>query len=77
MNNAYTTVVDYYILSDISNSDIQPQIWNFQPRILISEDFDVWIWRLAYISSAEVLGFRYPAEGFIKSGLWINWVEEN
>ena len=35
--------------------DIRPRVW-------------VWIWRLVYISSAKVFGFRYPAEDFIKSG---------
>ena len=28
-----STVADYYILSDISNTDIRPQIWNSRPRI--------------------------------------------
>ena len=31
--NAITSVVDYYILSDISISDIRPQIRNSRPRI--------------------------------------------
>ena len=31
------TVTDYYILSDISISDIRPQIWNSRPRMLISD----------------------------------------
>ena len=35
--------------------DIRPRVW-------------VWIWGLVYKSSADVLGIRYPAEGFIKSG---------
>ena len=35
--------------------DIRPTVW-------------VWIRRLVYKSSAEVLGIRYPEEGFIKSG---------
>ena len=35
--------------------DIRPGVW-------------VWIWGLVNKSSAEVLGIRYPAEGFIKSG---------
>ena len=33
----FFTVTDKYILSDISNSDIWPQIWNSRPRIMISD----------------------------------------
>ena len=32
----FFTVTDYYIQSDISNSDIRPQIWNSRARIMIS-----------------------------------------
>ena len=39
--------------------DIPPRVW-------------VWIWRLVYISWADVLGFWYPAEVFIKFSPWIN-----
>ena len=34
--NQTSTMANYYILSDISISDIQPQIWNSRPRVLIS-----------------------------------------
>ena len=53
LQGEHSTVADYYILSDISNSDIRPQIWNSQPRVW------VWIRRLVYKSSAEVLRIRY------------------
>ena len=72
----WTTVADYYILSDFKfrcpatdlklsteDLDIWPRVW-------------VWIRRLAYISSAEVFGFKYLAEGFIKSGPWNNLVSK-
>ena len=49
----FTTVTDYYILSDIWISDVRRQIWNSWPR--------VWneIWRLLLKSLAEVLEIKY------------------
>ena len=49
----FTTVTDYYILSDIWISHVRPQIWNSWPR--------VWkeICRLLLKSLAEVLEIKY------------------
>ena len=55
MSNRTSETLDWEFKVSAEDLDIRPKVW-------------VWIWRLVYISLAEVLGFIYPPKGFIKSG---------